>query len=89
MQSLLREVSRALLDAISESATLNGSLRRLHEEGYTLHLLLDCKRSGEEEAPATPPVDAEFRIDANDLAFLRSVGIDPTRRRRRPRPTAD
>ncbi|MBP1643651.1 MAG: hypothetical protein H6Q03_2320, partial [Acidobacteria bacterium] len=25
---------------------------------------------------------AEFRIDAADLRFLRSIGIDPTRKRR-------
>jgi hypothetical protein len=30
-------------------------------------------------APAAPP----FRIDGEDLSFLRSIGIDPTRRRRR------
>jgi hypothetical protein len=31
------------------------------------------------EAPAAEPA---FVIDGRDLAFLRSIGIDPTRRRR-------
>lgn len=88
-QSLLREVSRALLTAIAESATVNASLRRLQEQGYILHVLLDCEREegreGGEQVPPDPTRDVAFRIDASDLAFLRSIGIDPTRRRRRPR----
>lgn len=39
------------------------------------------------ERPAPPPREPVFRIDSRDVAFLRSVGIDPTRpgrsRRRR------
>jgi len=44
----------------------------------------------ETEAPATPPASAgmlvksdrqvQFRIDVNDLALLRALGIDPTRK---------
>lgn len=89
-QSLLRELSRALLDALAESGAVTDALRRLSRRGLTLHLTLDCRpdeppvgrigtASPGDEAPA--PV---FRIDAADLAFLRSIGIDPTRRRRRP-----
>ncbi|HVR41858.1 MAG TPA: hypothetical protein VMS56_00285 [Thermoanaerobaculia bacterium] len=29
--------------------------------------------------------DAQFRIDISDLGFLRSIGIDPTRKVRNPR----
>ncbi|MEM9290258.1 MAG: hypothetical protein AAGD01_01095 [Acidobacteriota bacterium] len=36
-------------------------------------------RRGERPAPPTPR-DPTFRIDGRDLAFLRSMGIDPTRR---------
>jgi hypothetical protein len=88
-QSLLRELSRALLDAISESSAVADSLRRLHRQGFTLHLVLDCQRDGSGRAAAGEPeggtagAEAAFRIDAGDLAFLRSIGIDPTRRRRR------
>ena len=32
-----------------------------------------------------PGADAQFRINVNDLAFLRSVGIDPTRKVRSPK----
>ena len=88
-QSLLRELSRALLEAISESSAVADSLRRLHRQGFTLHLVLDCRRDESVRGSATGPgngtagAEAAFRIDADDLAFLRSIGIDPTRRRRR------
>ena len=90
VQSLLREVSHALLGAIGESATVLQTLRQLHRHGYTLHLLLDCERDVVAGASRGGPRAPEptFRIDANDLAFLRSIGIDPPRRRRRPRPSA-
>jgi len=32
-----------------------------------------------------PGADAQFRINVNDLAFLRSMGIDPTRKVRPPK----
>lgn len=36
--------------------------------------------------PAAPSrEDVQFRIDITDLGFLRSIGIDPTRRVRNPR----
>jgi Ser/Thr protein kinase RdoA (MazF antagonist) len=50
------------------------------------------KRDGATVEPTRPVpsrADVAFRIDADDLAFLRSIGIDPTRRRRRPRPATD
>lgn len=34
---------------------------------------------------ALPGVESQFRINVSDLAFLRSVGIDPTRKVRPPR----
>lgn len=37
---------------------------------------------GEEARSTTGGVEPRFRINADDLAFLRSVGIDPTRQRR-------
>ena len=40
-------------------------------------------RAGEtESSEASAEAEPNFRINSKDLAFLRSVGIDPTRRRR-------
>ena len=51
-------------------------------------MVVDRKRGGETleafEIATDAPVlgEAVFRIDSTDLNFLRSIGIDPTRRTR-------
>jgi hypothetical protein len=88
---MLRDLGRALSAAISESPEVGRTLRRIRREGYTLQLLLDCKRDPEQAEPVSAggggalPFEPSFRIDARDLSFLRSIGIDPTRRLRRRR----
>jgi len=81
-RTLLRELERALLDAIAESPEVHRRLWKLQRAGYTLQLSLDCARDDEIAASAPPAAEPGFRIDAEDLAFLRSIGIDPTRKRR-------
>jgi hypothetical protein len=90
LRQMLRDLGRALSHAISESPEVGETLRRIESEGYSLHLVLDCKRDGESSiaAPAPSPRpraggEPVFRINGDDLFFLRSCGIDPTRRRRR------
>lgn len=93
LHQMLRELRRALSEAISESSEVNRTLKRIREEGYSLYLLVDCKREANDADPitlhsparlpgATEPV---FQIDGRDLSFLKSIGIDPTRRQRRRR----
>jgi hypothetical protein len=94
IHQMLRDLRRALSDAISESQDVNRTLRKFREEGYALYLLVDCKREGAEEplsltAPRFPSgSEPVFQIDGRDLSFLRSIGIDPTRRLRRRRTPA-
>jgi hypothetical protein len=84
--ALLRDLERALLEALSESADVHRTLERMHSEGYTLQLYLDCRPEG--EAASSPPVERRsagepvFRINSEDLTMLRSLGIDPTRKSR-------
>jgi hypothetical protein len=91
LRAMLRDLGRALSAAISESPEVGRTLRRIRREGYTLQLLLDCKREPEQSEPSpigeegALAVEPSFRIDARDLSFLRSIGIDPTRRLRRRR----
>lgn len=90
---MLRDLRRALSEAISESSEVNRTLRKIREEGYSLYLLVDCKRDANEpEEPVTFSTvprrssgEPAFQIDIRDLSFLRSIGIDPTRRLRRRR----
>lgn len=82
---MLSELRRALYEAISESTEVHQTWRQLREEGYSLSLMVDCKRE-DSEAESTPvpslPDGGEaprFEINGEDLSFLRSIGIDPTR----------
>jgi hypothetical protein len=96
LHQMLRDLRRALSEAISESSDVSRTLRRIREEGYSLYLLVDCKREafGEDDDDPLPVAsrrrDRErepvFQINGPDLNFLRSIGIDPTRRSRRRRP---
>jgi hypothetical protein len=98
MHRMLRDFGRALSEAISESSEASEKLREIRDRGYSLYLLLDGARSErltadtpssdapKPRAPRAPrrprPAEPEFRINGDDLSFLRSVGIDPTRRLR-------
>jgi hypothetical protein len=97
LQRLLQGLGEALVEAISDSSEINDSLRELQKAGYSLYLVVDCRRgaakkrrseSSRSSAPAAAEVstiragDPTFRIDGNDLLFLRSIGIDPTRKSR-------
>lgn len=97
LHQMLRDLRRALSDAISESPDVSRTLRKIREEGYALYLLVDCKREANEiepltfasTAPRLSSGDPVFQIDGRDLSFLRSIGIDPTRRLRRRRAIVD
>jgi hypothetical protein len=90
---MLRDLRRALSEAISESSDVSRTLRRIREEGYSLYLLVDCKRDAFGDDDPLPVAarrrgerEPVFQINGTDLHFLRSIGIDPTRRTRRRRP---
>lgn len=101
---MLRDLGRALSDAMAESSDVNQALQRIHEEGYSLFIFLERKGDASDgsgspapserwrnEEPSAgpgrslPPGEPVFRIHGGDLSFLRSIGIDPTRRIRRRR----
>lgn len=96
LHQMLRDLRRALSEAISESSDVSRTLRRIREEGYSLYLLVDCKREAFDDDDPLPVASRRrerererepvFQINSPDLHFLRSIGIDPTRRTRRRRP---
>jgi hypothetical protein len=105
IKQLLQQLGTAINDSISSSEDVNEHIQRIRDEGYNLYVVLDAtiglNRLGEEdETPAPDPAagmlvksdkQVQFRIDVNDLAMLRAMGIDPTRKvrgARRPEPLA-
>jgi hypothetical protein len=93
IKQLLRELGNAINESISSSEDVNEHIQRIRDEGYNLYVVLDAtiglNRIGEEEEaprPASPVMqvkndrEVQFRIDVNDLALLRALGIDPTRK---------
>lgn len=88
---MIRDLGRALSEAISDSSDAVRTLHQIHEEGYSLYLLLETG-NGEEPAEQLPIISRQyaakepcFQINGHDLSFLREIGIDPTRRPRRRR----
>lgn len=100
-RAALRELGKALNEAVSSSAEVHEILQRLREDGHEPYLVLDAtvalERRGRSARAALPSIrrgghprreegeGATFKIDVKDLHFLRSVGIDPTRAPRAPR----
>jgi hypothetical protein len=91
IKQLLQELGTAINESISGSEDVNRHIQRIRDEGYDLYVVLDATiglnkqdpdalGDGEEVAVAKPAREVQFRINVNDLAMLRSLGIDPTRK---------
>ena len=93
IRRMLKDLGDAINESISASEEVNEHIQRIRDEGYNLYVVLDATigldKDGEEEtaevtgsevAPPKKKKDAQFRIDVNDLSFLKSLGIDPTRK---------
>ena len=88
----MNDLGNSLIEALGDSAEVRENLRRIQEAGYSLYLAVECKEGIEDEAGTSRPVQKSsprgpvepvFRINTDDLSFLRSIGIDPTRSKRR------
>jgi len=102
LREMLKELGQAINESISGSGRVHDSIQRIRDEGYNLYMVLDAKvgvnkresRSGRRRLAAVssdPGAEssverAAFRINVKDLGFLKSVGIDPTRKLRSRRP---
>lgn len=89
IRQLLQELGTAINESISGSEDVNRHIQQIRDEGYDLYVVLDAtiglnKQEPETDedvvVPATPPKEVQFRINVNDLAMLRAIGIDPTRK---------
>jgi hypothetical protein len=98
IKQLLRELGTAINESISGSDDVNKQIQRIRDEGYDLYVVLDAtiglnKQDDEQQQPSPPSTEivvkndkeVQFRINVNDLALLRALGIDPTRKVRTTR----
>ncbi|MEM6456131.1 MAG: hypothetical protein AAF772_13630 [Acidobacteriota bacterium] len=106
VREMVNDLGRALVETLSNADDVTHAMRRIHEQGYRLQLILDCDEDGEHgltielasrepqpatTQPATPPPalpparDPAFRLEGQDVAWLRELGIDATRPGRNPR----
>lgn len=94
IKQLLQDLGTAINESISGSEDVNRHIQKIRDEGYDLYVVLDAtiglnKQDSDDEttaiAPVEPPKEVQFRINVNDLALLRALGIDPTRKVRSAR----
>lgn len=96
IKQLLQDLGTAINESISGSDDVNRHIQRIRDEGYDLYVVLDAtiglnKQDDDAGEPAAvavksdPPKEVQFRININDLALLRALGIDPTRKVRTAR----
>jgi hypothetical protein len=98
IKQLLQDLGTAINESISGSDDVNRHIQRIRDEGYDLYVVLDATiglnkqdADGQDETSTSvatvsePPKEVQFRINVNDLALLRSIGIDPTRKVRSAR----
>lgn len=101
LRDMLKELGQAINESISGSGRVHDSIQRIRDEGYNLYMVLDAKvgvnrregrggsrpRGGVARQETVGEERAAFRINVKDLRFLKSVGIDPTRKVRNRRGT--
>jgi hypothetical protein len=87
LRRLVHDLRCAVSQALADSIEVGEALRGIRREGWSLYLVVDRQQQrppeGCYEVPARTVAageEANFRIDGRDLSFLRSIGIDPTRR---------
>jgi hypothetical protein len=91
LHQLLLALRGALSQALSSSSEANRAVREIRREGWSLYLVVDQQKDNGSgaalELTAKPSAEQApvFKIDGEDLSFLRSIGIDPTRSLRRRR----
>jgi len=98
VNELLRDLGEALVDAIADSLEVNENLLRVQQAGYSLYLTVECRHEEQDvDERRRIPLKSHrdrlsgrgrlpepvFKINTSDLRFLRSIGIDPTRKWRK------
>jgi hypothetical protein len=90
LKQLMKELGDAINESLGESEQIGEVIARIKQHGYDVFLVLEAtigfsKRDEAAEEPAAEPVtmsasraagsDAQFKINAQDLKFLKSLRI--------------
>jgi len=88
----MKELGEAINESLSESEQIGDVIGKIKTEGYDVFLVLEAtvgfnKRNEQEEQPAAVMANSEpdFKLNAQDLRFLKSLRIsleDPSPKRR-------
>lgn len=96
LQQLLKRLGQAVHSSVVHSREVRACLDELHDDGWRAVMMLEasmvCRDKGDVEARDgavhihVDPSEAKvnYRIDADDAAFLISLGISPSRHRSKP-----
>ena len=87
----LQELGHRLTEAMNASPEVKDAVRRIQLEGFQVAVTMTSARAKRErlevtiDPPAELPPEPTFRLDGDDVEFLKSMRIDPTRAVRRRR----
>lgn len=86
LQYLIKDLGRAVVQAISTSEDVQKAMREIRHEGFSITVTLNCEQEGRQGVKldltprqAVAPANPTFRVDGDDVALLKSLGIDATR----------
>ena len=83
MKHLMKELGEAINGSLADSETIADAIAKIKAQGYDVFLVLEAtigfNKPDQEAADVPTPIDshknAEFKIDAQDVKFLRSLRI--------------
>ena len=89
LKQLMKQLGDAINESLGESEHIGDAIAKIKEHGYDVFLVLEAtigfsKRDAEDDAaaePVTAPArrgaesDAQFKINAQDMKFLKSLRI--------------
>jgi len=84
MKQLMKELGSAINESLSESEQIAEVISRIKAGGYDVFLVLEAtigfnRRDDEESAKPTEKTEVEFKINAQDQKFLKSLKISVDR----------
>jgi len=91
-EEILKEITRAISESVTDSPRVQAILNRLEGEGFNIYILLESS-VGLKKNNVNLPLHREkilikrtggkgiqFKITGEDMEFLRRIGVDPIKK---------